>query len=125
MPLSNDGPAHRLQQLRNNCDGKQVPCDGPKATDKTMCRFGNPGGDCGGDEFVVLPGETSVNFRVLVDRAIVEAFVMGGRAVTTQTFRPYDQGVPDPRVGLIAGDAPMVVREATVWSMGCGWEADA
>ena len=51
---------------------------------------------------------------------------MGGRAVATMTFRPLDQGVPDTRVNLIGAlGASLVVQEASVWSMGCGWELEA
>jgi len=107
----------------DNCNGALGPCDGAGAPDKTPCRHGHPGGNCGAASFVVLPGETELNFRILVDRAIVEAFVQGGRAVTTMTFRPLDQGVPGTQVNLVS-QTPITAKVASVWSMGCGWAGD-
>ena len=119
---------HGTERTYANCQGPLGPCDGHQpgsAAANVTCRFGNPGGNCGAISFEVLSGETDVSFRVLVDRAIVEAFVMGGRAVATMAFRPLDQGVPDTRVNLIgAAAASLVVKEASVWSMGCGWETE-
>ena len=60
------------------CNGPAGPCDGPKSTDTAESRFGNPG-DCSAGTFAMLPGETELNIRVLVDHAIAEAFVMKGR----------------------------------------------
>lgn len=110
----------------NACQGPLSPCDGRQTSPgpaNASCRFGHPGGNCGAIAFTLLPGETTVDFRLLVDRAIIEVFVMGGRAVGTMTFRPLDQGVPDTRVNLIGAiGASLLVKEASVSSMGCGWE---
>ena len=64
--------------------------------------------------FSVLPGETAVNVRVLVDRALVEAFVADGRAVLTQAIAWEDSTV---HVESSTGATADVI----VYSMGCGW----
>jgi hypothetical protein len=124
------GGGNCTERTFDACQGPLGPCDGRQpgpGPANASCRFGHPGGNCGAASFEVLPGETELDFRVLVDRAIVEAFVMRGRAVSTMTFRPLDQGVPDTRVNLVGAatnGASLVVKEANVWSMGCGWEAE-
>ena len=65
-------------------------------------------------DFAILPEETSVSVRVLVDRAVVEAFVAGGRAVFTQKVVWQDSLV---YVASTSG----AVANLTVYSMGCGW----
>ena len=83
--------------------------------------------------------------RVLVDRSIVEAFVMGGRVALTQTFTLGEghQGgnrhvVPNTTVTLFSrggteeGSLSLsrgkrrgaLLKSAAVHSMGCGWEAE-
>ena len=38
--------------------------------------------------FPILKGETKVDIRVLVDRSIIEVFIMGGRVVFTKGYNP-------------------------------------
>jgi hypothetical protein len=70
--------------------------------------------------FVILKGETTVDIRVLVDRSIIEVFVMGGRAVFTKTYNPEVLYVPDTNVALQAWGTA-ITADIDVWSMGCGW----
>ena len=68
----------------------------------------------------VLPNEATVDVRVLVDRSIVEVFASRGRAVVSTRDYP---GVDETAVRLWAPPhavAPILVRRAQVWSMGCG-----
>ena len=76
----------------------------------------------------MLPGETTVDVRILVDRSIVEIFIMGGRIVFTQAAvtsvynDPYH--IPaltsDTAVSLHTG-TPLAVSY-NVYYMGCGWD---
>ena len=47
-------------------------------------------------------GETTLDIRLLVDRSIVEAFVMGGRVVFYKVYAPALLMVPDTQVALQA-----------------------
>ena len=71
----------------------------------------------GSTTFTLLPGETTVDIRIVVDRSIVEAFVMGGRGVLTKTVHDSI----DTNVLLFSGSGA-VAKSAEVWSMGCGWD---
>ena len=72
--------------------------------------------------FPILKGETALELRVLVDRSVVEVFVMGGRAVFSKTFAPSVLYVPDTHVALQAwGDVDALAASVDVYSMGCGW----
>jgi hypothetical protein len=64
-----------------------------------------------------------VDIRLLVDRSIVEVFVMGGRVVFSKVYAPALLMVPDTHVALQAWDAP-VTADIDVHSMGCGWTAE-
>ena len=82
--------------------------------------------------FRVLASEVSagaLRLRVVVDRSIVEAFAMGGRAVVTATaYAPAEA----KSVMLWArnaitggdggGDGGVIVANATSWGMGCTWK---
>ena len=72
--------------------------------------------------FAIRRGETTLMLRILVDRSIVEAFVMGGRAVLTKAFNPSVLYVPDTHVAVHAwGSAAITVESLDVFAMGCGW----
>jgi len=83
----------------------------------------NPcGGETGVAEapFPILKGENVVDLRVLVDRSVVEVFIMGGRVVFSKTFLPNPLYVPDTNVVLEAWGTTANASVA-VFSMGCGW----
>lgn len=62
----------------------------------------------------LLPGEDTVHLSVFVDRSIVEAFAMGGRA--TLTGRVYPSLSDSTNVGVFAEGGVRVGAEA--WGMG-------
>ena len=71
--------------------------------------------------FVILPDEKHVDVLIYVDRVVVEAFAMGGRAaVLANEFRPD----PQSTIHLFgpAASAPTTVHDVQVWEMGCGYE---
>jgi len=72
--------------------------------------------------FPILKGE-ELSLRVLVDRSVVEVFVMGGRVVFTKTYNPSVLYVPDTNVVLHAWGNSLTAS-ADVFSMGCGWTAE-
>ena len=57
--------------------------------------------------------EATVDLRVVVDRSLVEAFAMGGRAVVTSTV--YANA--EHSKASIVGDT----NDSNAWEMGCGW----
>ena len=59
--------------------------------------------------------------RLLVDRSVVEAFIMGGRVVFSTTYRPSVLYVPDTHISLHAWGTPLINASIDVFSMGCGW----
>ena len=87
--------------------------------------------------FPMLKGETTLTIRVLVDRSVVEAFVMDGRAVFSKTYFPTVLYVPDTNIALhvwgTASNSSTITTTASgggdsdidaavdVYSMGCGW----
>ena len=73
--------------------------------------------------FAILANETLLDIRILVDRSIVEVFIMGGRVVFSKTYSPSVLYVPDTHVAVHAwGDvSPLTLASADVFSMGCGW----
>lgn len=82
--------------------------------------------------FAVLANETALSLRILVDRVHVEAFVQGGRVAFTKSFTPprwqhsavhliAAESGDGRSAGAGGGTGPMVLRRASVWSMGCGW----
>jgi hypothetical protein len=81
--------------------------------------------------FQVLPGERTVDIRVLVDRSVVEVWVAGGRA--TLQGRSY-AAASHTAVHIVApsGEShgspnhlvqkqPVTVANYSIHSMGCGW----
>ena len=97
--------------------------DGRRAADLTVASGGGGGG--GGvvrsttTPFTVLPGEASVDIRIVVDRIIVEVFVQGGRVAFTRSYYPATH--MDTGVQLLVSNGTAAATAATVWSMGCGW----
>eukprot|EP01046_Picozoa_sp_COSAG06_P045352 COSAG06_NODE_6257_length_3011_cov_2.619849_1_plen_229_part_10 len=92
-------------------------------------------------QFPIFPGETQLDFRVLCDRSIVEAFLMGGRGVFSQgtndafpgsgnrTWSPgggsnsnlsLSKAYPTA-VQAVAGGTETTIASVQVYSMGCGW----
>jgi len=72
--------------------------------------------------FHILKGETTVDMRILVDRSVVEVFIMGGRVVFSKTYEPQTMYVPDTNIALQAwGTTPLDIESLDVFSMGCGW----
>lgn len=69
----------------------------------------------------VLSGE-SVDIRVLVDRPIVEIFVMGGRAA--HTFADTTFNVANASVWLFNNGPVAPTATVSAWGMECGWYAD-
>jgi hypothetical protein len=60
------GGGNCTARTSDSCDGPAVPCDGPGASDNTMCRFGRPSGNCGTGNFTVPAGVSQLDMRVLV-----------------------------------------------------------
>jgi sucrose-6-phosphate hydrolase SacC (GH32 family) len=72
----------------------------------------------------MLPGEATLDLRVLVDRSIVEVFAARGRAVVSTRDYP---SVDETAVRLwTSPHAPLMthIHRARVWSMECGWVDD-
>ena len=69
--------------------------------------------------FTVLKGEQRLQMRLLIDRTIVEAFVLGGRVAFTKVHTPADWR--HSSVQLLASNGSAMCAVANVWSMGCGW----
>ena len=70
----------------------------------------------------LFAGET-LDVRVIVDKTVVETFVLGGRLAWTH---PDEHGVlynvSQTNVWLFNdGDADVVAQNVSVWGMGCGW----
>ena len=114
------------------------PCGGPSTDHPTTVSF------------PILKGETVVDIRLLVDRSVVEVFVMGGRESTrwfgrlslffsllditsvalrragvvfSKLYAPKLLYVPDTHVALQAWGTA-VTASVDVHSMGCGWTAE-
>lgn len=70
----------------------------------------------------VMPGET-LDVRVLVDRPLVEAFVMGGRAAAVSADTTFN--VAQTSVHLFnSGTVPISASKVSAYGMGCGWAAE-
>ena len=76
----------------------------------------------------VEKGISVFDIRVLVDRCIVEAFLMGGRHSFT-SMGPQDvaerskgavPGVPGTAI-MLMGHTDVTVNSVEVWEIGCGW----
>ena len=67
----------------------------------------------------ILEGEKLFDMRIVVDRSIIEAFLMGGRAVFTEKWSTAKGEAPETFVSLTSNFA--TTASANVWSMGCGW----
>ena len=71
--------------------------------------------------FPLLPAESHLHLRVLVDRSIVEAFFAHGRAAFTErAYPPAGQTAIRLAVPKSAA-AGLTVRNVSVHGMGCGW----
>lgn len=68
--------------------------------------------------FEVLAGEANVELRVFIDRVMIEASAMHGRAMLiAEEYRP----VPASAVHLLAPvQQAAMIKNLTVWSMSCG-----
>ena len=80
---------------------------------------GGWGGGGGGAAFDVLPGESTVDLRILTDRSIVEAFAMGGRANALTHAYPAEGNTGFHFLNW--GAAPVALHNLTISAMGCGW----
>jgi hypothetical protein len=69
---------------------------------------------------VTLPGEL-LELRVFVDRGVVEAFAMGGRATGTVQVRPNASAVG---VSLFAVGGDVALRNVSVWNVETMWEEE-
>ena len=69
--------------------------------------------------FPVLKGET-LDVRVLVDRAIVEVFLMGGRTSFVASKVAYDPETTAVHL-FNNGATEVVAKNVSVFGMGCGW----
>ena len=69
----------------------------------------------------LLKGETEFELRILVDRCIVEAFLMGGRAAFTSSGPATAAGAPPGTAVKVFSATGVRLAAATVYSMGCGW----
>jgi sucrose-6-phosphate hydrolase SacC (GH32 family) len=90
------------------------------ASIRTLNPCGSGSGDLRQAPFPILKGEAALDMRILVDRSIVEVFVMGGRAVFSKTYNPAVLYVPDTNIALQAWGTA-VTASVDVHSMGCGW----
>lgn len=70
--------------------------------------------------FTVGAAETEVALTIFVDRVVIEAFAMGGRAEVVGEEYPPDY---TSAIHLVSDEAT-VVQNLTVHGMGCGWAAD-
>ena len=70
--------------------------------------------------FPIYRDEKVLDIRVLVDRSLVEVFVMGGRVVFTKTYELPLLYVPDTNVVLQSWGVA-ATASVDVFSMGCGW----
>ena len=71
---------------------------------------------------LLLPNET-LDVRVLIDKSIVEFFVMGGRAAFVATDKFYSEVNSSIHV-FNTGAAPVAVTNVSAYQMGCGWAHD-
>lgn len=69
--------------------------------------------------FPVLKGET-LDVRLLVDRAIVEVFLMGGRTSFVASKVAYDPETTAVHL-FNNGAAEVAAKNISVFGMGCGW----
>ena len=67
--------------------------------------------------FLVLPAEHTVSLQIFIDRVVVEAFAMGGKAAVIA-----NEFSPDPQSTIhVYAEGGATVRNVSVWSMGCGY----
>ena len=94
--------------------------------------WGNGYGHRTTGSFPIFKDEREVDFRVLCDRSIVEAFLMGGRAVfaagtngafpgSTNLTWDGDLHYGYPTAVQIFAGGVETIASAAVYSMGCGW----
>ena len=118
-----DAKGVRHGQLSMSLPRMEVNCTG-----KTNCPGMGPGtgwapwGNLTAP-FTLLPNETSVELRVLVDRSTVEAFAAGGRAVVSVRDFPLEAETAARIRNEGAAGTSLVLESARGWSMGCGWQA--
>jgi len=68
----------------------------------------------------LLPGEATLDIRVLVDRPAIEAFIQGGRTSFVNADTPFSE--TNSSVHLFSSGAhPVVVHRVEAYQMGCGW----
>ena len=91
---------------------------GLRSGSATVATVGGEKRSSASSDVALLATETVLDVRVLVDRAVAEFFVAGGRAVFTE-IADY----ADTAVTLAA--TPAVDADVAVFSMGCGWNATA
>lgn len=70
--------------------------------------------------FPIPKGETQLDLRILMERCVVEVFVMGGRVVFSKTYSPQVLYVPDTNVVVQAWVATLT-SAVDVFAMGRGW----
>jgi sucrose-6-phosphate hydrolase SacC (GH32 family) len=72
--------------------------------------------------FSVLPHETTLSLRVVLDRSIVEAFAQQGRAVVTAT--PFAPANASAAMAWVRGGGTggVVLERAESFGMGCAWQ---
>ena len=76
---------------------------------------------CPGTAFRLAPDEVRIDFRILIDRTVVELFAGRGRTVCTGSLARMPS---EPNTGLYiengAGMPPLTIGNATVWGMRSG-----
>jgi sucrose-6-phosphate hydrolase SacC (GH32 family) len=71
---------------------------------------------------LLLPRET-LDVRVLIDKSIVEFFVMGGRAAYVACDKFYSEANSSVHI-FNTGAVPVTVPNVSAYQMGCGWTHD-
>ena len=70
---------------------------------------------------LVLPGEETIDLRILVDRSIVEVFAARGRAVASTRDYPAPEETGLWLWAASPSTGPVRFRRVDAWSMACGW----
>jgi len=95
---------------------------------KPVCWDG--GNLCPSNSTLLFPGET-LDVRILVDRPIIETFVLGGRFawavaadwVPKGPFRRYNPANSSIHFYNYDGESSVGIKNVSVYGMGCGWAA--
>lgn len=69
----------------------------------------------------IMKGEL-LHVRLLIDKPVIEVFLMGGRAAFVATKVPYDSNATAVHL-FNNGARDVIAREISVKGMGCGWAA--